>query len=78
MFNKGATLAAALFTASSLAWGAESNDVLIAKGLCYEIVGFINLLFVVSPTECLPALGNDNVADFVFVTEKPVFSLETT
>ena len=81
MFSKGAALgatmlASALLVAPGSGRASESIDRLAAKGLCSEMSDIINTLADFSQTQCLPAQSSNGM-DFVFVTEKPVFAVES-
>ncbi len=53
---------------------ASKDDALIAMGLCSEMERLINTLVDYTSTKCIPALDK-NGTNFIFVSEKPVFSV---
>jgi hypothetical protein len=68
-----------LLTAPAFAAKTEftKEQALIAMGLCTEMVQRINIIVDYSETKCIPSLATTGT-NFIFVTEKPLFLIETS
>jgi len=56
---------------------ASNDDALIAMGLCEDMDYYINKVADFTETKCIPAL-DDKGNNFIFVSLKPVFSVESS
>lgn len=54
---------------------ASNNDALVALGLCKDMEQQVDAIVDYTQTKCIPALS-DHGNNFIFVSSKPVFSVE--
>src|SRR5579864_7324683 len=65
-----------LVTGSFSRAAVSDQEALVAMGLCSEMEGYVNSLVDFSTTKCIPEFDKLGV-NFIFVTEKPLFSVES-
>ena len=74
-----AGLIVSLFLSPTVAGAAASNDrSLIAMGLCSQMERLVNALVDYASTECLPNISDKESASFIFIVDKPIFSVEAS
>jgi hypothetical protein len=68
-----------LFLSVTVAGAAASNDrSLIAMGLCSQMERLVNALVDYASTECLPNISDPKSTTFIFIADKPIFSVEAS
>ena len=72
-FQIGLVIVLAAFWSGG-AYAAGDDTVLVAEGLCSEMVEFVNGLADFTATKCLPG-GSKTGTEFIFISEQPVFSV---
>jgi hypothetical protein len=68
-----------LILSVTVAGAAGSNDrSLIAMGLCSQMERLVNVLVDYASTECLPNISDPKSTSFIFIVDKPIFSVEAS
>jgi hypothetical protein len=75
------TIVAAMFALLAItapAQAATEQNTLVAMGLCSEMERLINTLVDYTQTKCIPLMNGGTGVSFLFVSSRPVFSVEAS